>query len=293
MNVFRITSVLLLVMVIAAFNVFVGNSAPTQLETNQPASIKPLTLGSDNGQPGSSVMGEEIPETIYLPVLMKLFPPEEPIMILEPGNGSRVVSPVRIFGFADSTFEQNLGIRIYLADGTLLTTSFTTIQAELGQRGPFEAEVEFDIEGEENAFIQVFSDSARDGGITHLNSVGVILAEAGDEDIVILEPYTQIIRIFTPGIGEEISGGVARVTGFGLASFEQTLVLEVQDEDGNVIATKSFMVMAPDLGIPGPFEAEVAYSVTHTQPGRLVVRDISPAFGGDTYLTSVEVQLSP
>lgn len=217
---------------------------------------------------------------------------EESILILEPGNGSRVISPVRVAGIADPTFEQSLVVRLVLDDGSELALAPAQIEAELGQRGPFAVEVPFSVTGERQAFIQVYASSPRDGGATHLASVGITIADAGAEDIVVVTPHPERIVIFEPHNADTVSSGVARVEGFALASFEQTLVIEVLDADGNTIATQPVTVEAPDLGQPGPFSADVPYTVTTSGPGRIVVRDISPAFGGDSHLASVEVTLT-
>jgi hypothetical protein len=240
-------------------------------------------------------LGQVNGSSVYLPLVLKDAGarPQEAIMILSPAAGSRVTSPLQISGVADPTFEQNLVVRVLQADGTQVAQAPTTIQAEIGQRGPFELELPINLTSEQNIFIQVFSDSARDGGITHLSSVGVTFTPTGPEDIITRDPYPEQISIFQPQTGDTISGGVINVTGFALASFEQTLLVEVQDEDGDVIASQSVMVDAPDLGQPGPFEAQIEYMVTQAQNGRVVVRDISPAFGGDTHLSSVEVNLVP
>lgn len=219
--------------------------------------------------------------------------PEEEILILEPGPGSRVLSPVRVAGEADSTFEQNLVVRIILDDGIELVQVSTTIQADLGLRGPFEVEVPFTVTGERQAFIQIYSTSARDGGITHLSSVGITIADAGEESIVMGERQPERIAIFQPETAATITGGVAHVEGFALASFEQALLVEVLDEEGNVVGMQPIMVQAPDMGIPGPYNAEVPYTITTAQPGRIVVRDISPAHGDNAHLASVEVRLEP
>jgi hypothetical protein len=234
-------------------------------------------------------------QILYLPLVMNyaFTRPHESIMILTPGSGSRVTSPVHISGVSDPTFEQNLVIRVLLADGTEVVESFTTIQAELGERGPFELDLEINLGSEENIFIQVFDTSARDGGIVHLSSVGVLFTPTGPEDIVVNDPYPEQIAIFQPGMGDTISGGTVRVEGFALAGFEQTLLVEVLDQDGDVIASEHVMVEAPDLGIPGPFEAEIEYMVPESMPGRIVVRDISPAHGEEAHLSSVEVTLEP
>ena len=219
--------------------------------------------------------------------------PPEAILLLEPGPASRVSSPVRIAGMADSTFEQNLVVRILLPDGSEVALSPTTIQAELGQRGPFEVEIPFAVDEARTAFIQVYDQSARDGGTIHLATVGVILVPSGPDQIVPVEEHSEVIQILDPPFGAELSGGLVHVEGFGLASFEQTLVVEVYGEEGDLLGSVPVIVGAPDLGLPGPFEADVSFSVSREQAGRIVVRDPSPAFSGDIHISSLEVRLLP
>lgn len=220
-------------------------------------------------------------------------PVPEAILILEPGPGSRLVSPLRVAGMADSTFEQNLVVRILLDDGSELALTPTTIQSELGQRGEFEVEIPFTVSGERQAFIQVYSSSPKDGGITHLASTGVLLADSGTADVKPVEEFPERILITNLAPGDSISGGMAHVEGFGLASFEQTLVVDVLDEDGSVLGSEPLIVDSPEWGQPGPFQVDVPYSVTATRSGRIVVRDPSPAFSGDVHVASVEVKLNP
>lgn len=219
--------------------------------------------------------------------------PDEAIMILEPASGSRAVSPVRVSGIADPTFEQNLVIRILLDDGTQIAIAPTTIAADMGQRGPFTVAAPFEITGERQAFIQVYTESARDGGVTHLSSVGVTIADSGPDNILQAEPHQERIAIFNPAPNSAVGGGTVRVEGFGLASFEQNLLIEVLDEDGNVVGSQPVMVQAPDLGFPGPFEATIPYQTNRSGAGRILVRDISPAHGDNTHVSSVEVGLEP
>jgi hypothetical protein len=219
--------------------------------------------------------------------------PDEAILIQEPGPGSRVKSPVRVVGFADPTFEQNLEVRIVAADGTELAHMPMSIQADVGQRGKFELEIPLQLGAEQNIFIQVFATSPRDGGLTHLSSTGVMFSPGGLENISVQEPHPERIAIFQPQPGAAISDAVVHVEGFALASFEQTLVVEVFNQDGKIVGSQPVTVQAPDLGQPGPFSADVAYSVSEPGPGRVVVRDPSPAFGGDVHLNSVEVNLEP
>ncbi|HEY5573086.1 MAG TPA: Gmad2 immunoglobulin-like domain-containing protein, partial [Anaerolineales bacterium] len=141
--------------------------------------------------------------------------------------------------------------------------------------------------------IQVFATSARDGGITHLAAVGVSIAPSGPENIVAVEPHPERIVILEPAQGASISGGMVHVEGFGLASFEQHLLVEVYDEQGSLAGSQPVTVQSPEMGHPGPFSADVSYNVQTAGAGRVVVRDPSPAFNGDVHLSSVEVRLEP
>jgi hypothetical protein len=219
--------------------------------------------------------------------------PQEAILILAPGPGSRVASPVHVKGFADPTFEQTLGVRIVDDAGVVLTQQPTVIEAELGTRGPFALDLGFEVAGERHALIQVFVQSGRDGGITHLASVGVILIESGPAEIAPNKPHPERIQISAPRPGDTLAGGVAHVEGFGWASFEGTLVVEVRDSRGEVVGLEPLIVKAPDLGFPGPFRAQVSYTVQAEGLGRVVVLDPLPAFDGLGHIASVEVNLSP
>lgn len=254
---------------------------PLPIATNTPPAIKP-TIHTTVPETGPTAAVSPTPEG-----------PDEAILILVPGPGSRVTSPVRVSGIADPTFEQNLVVRVLLPDGTEVALAPTMIQADVGERGEFELELPVPLGEEENIFIQVYSTSARDGGITHLALTGVTFTPTGPEDIVMQSPYRERIVIITPGTGDMISGGIVHVEGFALASFEQTLVVEVLDADGNSVGTEPVIVQAPDLGVPGPFSADVAYTISASGPGRIVVMDPSPAFGGPVHLSSVEVTLEP
>jgi len=106
---------------------------------------------------------------------------EEAILITSPGLGESISSPVRVAGISDPTFEQNLVIQVIGEDGSVIGQGTTIIAADWGQRGPFEAEVTFTPPASEEAGrIVVFADSPRDGGLVHLSSVEVRLAESSE-----------------------------------------------------------------------------------------------------------------
>jgi hypothetical protein len=224
--------------------------------------------------------------------------PEEPaeaIRITVPGPGSRLVSPMNVSAVTTlPAFENTLALRVLLDDGTELIPP----QAVIGsgpEGGPltFEATLTFDVAEERSAFLQAYVVSPRDGGVTHLTSVVVMVMPGGSADVRPASEEAERLQILAPAAGDSILGGVVHVEGTGVASFEQTLLIEVLDGYGEVIGLQPVLVQAPDFGLPGSFAADVTYTLTAPGPGRVVVRDISPAHGGDIHRNSVEVELAP
>lgn len=219
--------------------------------------------------------------------------PLEALYIGQPGPGSRVPSPLVVKGMADPTFEQTVVTRLVLDDGTVLAQAPATIAAEVGERGPFSAQLEFTVSAERNALLQVYAESARDGGIIHLSSVGIILVPGGPPSLNPPAPPVEQLRIERPLPDATLSGGMVLVEGFGLASFEGTLLVEIYDAEGNKVGSQPAIVAAPDIGQPGPFSVQVPYVVSAAGPGRVVVIDPLPAFDGLGHIASVEVTLAP
>lgn len=219
----------------------------------------------------------------------------EAITIREPGPGSRLVKAIVLRGMVTiPTFENGLTARVVWDDGTVaIPPTPITVAGLAGQTGTFEITLPFTVSGERNAFILVYAVSPRDGGVIHLASSGVRLAEHGANEVVITRDEPERLSLRMPTPGATIAGGTVHVEGEGLASFEQTLLIEILDASGAILGSLPVMVQAPDVGQPGPFQADVAYEITSTGVGRVVVKDVSPAFGGETHLTSVDVQLGP
>jgi hypothetical protein len=194
---------------------------------------------------------------------------------------------------ANTTFEQHLGVRLLADDGSELARSSTIINSEMGTRGAYALDLPFALGIDRPGFIQIFSDSPRDGGITHLASVGVQLATSGLPDLRPGVVHLEDIQILQPAPGDTLRGGLIHVDGFGRAGFEQTLVIDILDMDGNVVGTAPVIVESPEMGVAGSFRADITYTVTVEGPGRILVRDVSPAFGGDMHVASVEVTIGP
>ena len=218
--------------------------------------------------------------------------PEEALLILMPGPGSKLTSPIEVSGVSDPTQHQQVLIELVAEDGSIIARRSATISADLGQRGPFSVDLPFAASAQ-NARIQASFASPRDGGLLHLSSVTVQLLASGAPDIVPAQPHPEDIYISSPRPGAVVSGGSIEVRGVALASFEQNLIVEIWDEDGTMISQIAAIVQAPDLGQPGPFSVTVPYGIAGEQPGRIVVKDESVGIPGLIHLASVEVTLRP
>jgi hypothetical protein len=153
--------------------------------------------------------------------------------------------------------------------------------------------------------VSVFSTSARDGGLIHLASVEVTLLMSGSGVVVPAGPHAEVHAIHLPAPQAEISGGLVHVEGVSDYTFEANLVLALCGEGGsgapdpicgtadNVLATAVTTIAAPDIGQPGPFMADLTYTIGGPVAARLAVYSTSPRDGGLTHLSSVNIRLNP
>ncbi len=238
--------------------VLVGCSLAAPPARTTPVAVSPTHTPEDGAEP--------TPEPVIPGAVIGA---QEAIMILEPGPRSRLLSPMRLAGMADPTHEQVLVVRVLGIDGEeLVAPQPITIAAPLGERGSFETSIAFNVSQDVQAFVQVFTQSARDGCITHLASVAVTLSAGGPERIAAWSSHPEQISITAPLPGGTLFGGVAHINGVGIASFEGTFVIEILDADGVVVGFQPIINNAPDLGLPGMFSVDVPYSVSQPGPGR-------------------------
>lgn len=103
----------------------------------------------------------------------------------------------------------------------------------------------------------------------------------------------EAILILEPGIS---ASGISSVTspvhvsGQSDPAFEQSIVVEVTDQNGAVVGQVPTQIQA-EAGQRGPFSVDVPFKIDADQPGRISVYMTSARDGGVTHLSSVEVQL--
>jgi len=240
-----------------------------------------------------------------LPPTNPLSPILEAIYIRQPGPNARILSPISIKGIAAPTFEQNLVIIVTDINGTELVLRPATIQADIGQSGPFDLTTNFLLSADVPGRISVFHVSPRDGGIVHLSSVQVTLLSGGAEEITSASPTNEVIDILEPAFLAEISGGLLTVSGFSDYFFEANLGVIICGEGGtggpheicgtsdNIIAEGFATITSADIGLAGSFIGKLAYSVIETMRARVVVFALSPMDGAILHLASQQIVLTP
>ncbi len=100
--------------------------------------------------------------------------PCEEIVIISPGRGMTVTSPITVSGVASSPFEQTVVAAVLDGSGAQIGIASGIIAGEMGARGPFTISVPFSVPfNSQPGRIQVFTESPRDGAMEHLSSVTV------------------------------------------------------------------------------------------------------------------------
>ncbi len=120
-----------------------------------------------------------------------------------------------------------------------------------------------------------------------------------------LTPVIESIVIDQPAHNTTVTGGTVRITGFSEYVFESQLNVIICGEGGsgapdalcgtadNVIARGLAMVQSPDIGLPGPFETEIPYTVPGPVSARILVYSLSARDGGLIHLASRVAVLAP
>ncbi len=280
------------VVVILSLTACIGVPAPTQpVPTETGAATIAPTIAPE--QPTATV------------TVAQTGPALEAIVILQPGVDSAVTSPLTVQGQSRPTFEQNLVVAVFGEDGSVLAKQPTTLDSPAGNPGNFNIDILFNVDHEQPGRVAVYETSAMDGGIVHLTSVAVTLDSGTAAEINPPHLGFESIEIQSPVPMAEISGGTILVSGYSDYFFESNLGLmlcggggsgaqnDLCGTDDNILASGNATIDAPDVGLPGPFSGELAYSVSEPTPARIVVFAASPRDGGWLHVSSIPILLSP
>ena len=198
------------------------------------------------------------------------------LAIAEPPNGS--VVPVGqgfpVSGTGSNLFENNVVVRAYDQNGTILAEQATTLDTDvLGGSGTWTVTLNVQVEAGTPGQITAFSPSAVEGEQPTASSIAVTYGQrpATEARIAIAFPtHPSVIDANAP----------IDVTGTGAALFENNVVVQAMDWDGNVLAEAVTTLDAAEVGGAGSWSVQLTVSVKLPTPG-LIVAFSPSATGGN------------
>ena len=206
--------------------------------------------------------------------------PPRQIIIDAPTPGATVSSPLEVRGSVSvSPFESTLRWRLYDAGGQVVGEGPIMVNAEMGQPGAFDGQIVFSVTTGGPGRVEIADISPKDGSVIVSASVDVVLSAQSRQ-----------ILIDAPLAGATVSSPVEVRGTVSVSPFESTLRGRVYNAAEMVIGEAPIMVDA-EMGQPGSFAGQIAFTLDASGPGRVEIADISPKDGSVIASASVDVML--
>jgi len=278
-----------------------SQTLPTETQSHQVFTPTVTPTATDTPTPGprtdstrAVVIQENTPPPTSTPITLPRALPDAHTTISQPGPGSFLTSPFRVVGRGGPTWNNRVVIDLVGEDGRLVSRTPAYLNALPGYVGPFAAEVEFEIESvSEQARVEVYTHSRRDGKVYRMASVDVFLLSEGRSLIHVGMEGPEKLAIFSPRTDDVVSGGTVQVSGEGWVDSDLPLIIEVQNRLGETIGTGSTQIVSSEPGQVGVFSAEVPYTIDLNQAGRILVYEQSPDVPGFLHISGVDVWIRP
>ncbi len=220
--------------------------------------------------------------------------PQERLAILAPGPGSQVTSPFTVSGRSGPCHQNRVRIRLIGEDGRLLAQRITYLWAPPGYSGVFTTELSFHIEAvAEAARLEVSTDDMRSTRLGHLSTLNVVLLSVGAQQVYPGLEGPERLTILSPREGTSVSGGVVRVRGAGWVDADVPLAVQLLDRYGTVLGSGEARLTAPEVGLLGTFEVDLAYQIPYPQYAWVAVAERTPDGSGLIHYSSQEIWLRP
>ncbi|MBM3151104.1 MAG: hypothetical protein FJZ96_02685 [Chloroflexi bacterium] len=245
------------------------------VETPVPLPIPPVTI-----LPGRSPTPTRTPK-----------PQRALIEILSPGPFSKVVDGLSLQAYARPGGDHRIGVTLVDETGRTLYESHYTYTTPLDSWAFAGDEIAFDLPlAALFARLQVTTQDEF-GRLMAVGSVHLILLSDGYDEINPPGSLAERVTLVRPGLEAEIGGGLLIVEGKYSPAGAQPLQVELLDEAGNILASRSIPI--PAAGGTAPFVADLAYSLAAQSRARLSLYQMDDRLPGIFYLYSREVLLDP
>ena len=247
-------------------------SIPTESPTETPAPTLTFT-------PGPTFTPTAIPEHDLVA-----------IEIQAPGPMSKVVSPINLRMNIIAGDSKRVQIDLFGEDGRLLARTLKR-NVPTSTDGILQtAKINFEIPAAAELGRLTISTFDKDGRITALNSVRVLLLSSGVNEINPVGNPSEPVGVVEPGLKDEVSGGVLTVRGDVWPFNLQPVIMELIDPKGKSIGLRILTVETIE---PQKFDTTIPYKVTEPTIARLTIRQDDDRIPGLFYVYSQEILLNP
>ena len=209
------------------------------------------------------------------------------IVITTPIEGSLldITNVITVSGTGEGLPEGNVAVQAKDSDGNIVAATAAVLSGEnagLGGAGSWETALSISEWLGDQGSIYAFSSSPVDGSVLAEDSVEVLFIESATEPFV---------EINTPGAGEKLVEGPILISGRGGGLFEGTVVVQAEDQNGNILLIQPLILQGDNVGMGGSGSWETTMSIS-AFPGssiKIVAYSTSPQDGSVIASTSVDV----
>ena len=220
--------------------------------------------------------------------------PNAEIEIRNLGELSRVTSPLHVYSYLRTGDDGRVMVELLGEDSRLLYREVKVIDyAPAGGHAVFLADIDYEIPGVAEVGHLRLSVNDEYGRTYATNSVALILLAIGDFEILPPADVLSQIVIQEPTRRKLIQGDKLLVSGLARVDREQPLLVTILDSKGKIVGQRLAGVEIPPDGGYGPFAVEVTYNIDSLTNARITVTKSEPGLNEVTYLSSVDVMLSP
>ena len=213
------------------------------------------------------------------------------IQIQAPGPMSKVVSPISLRMNVVAGDSNRVQIDLYGEDGRLLARTLKR-NVPTSTDGLLQtAKITFEISGAAEVGRLTISTFDKEGRVTALNSVRLLLLSSGVSEINPAGNPSEPVGVVEPTINEEaVSGGVLTVRGDIWPFNLQPVILELVDSSNKSIGLR---ILTVDTIDPQKFDTTIPYKISEPTDVRLVIRQDDDRTPGLFYVYTQEVMLEP
>jgi hypothetical protein len=219
--------------------------------------------------------------------------PPSGVQILNPGSGSKVISPFTLRASIKPGSDSVVRIELLGEDGRLLmreVRDYPSLDTEWVNMG---SQISYGTNAvSETGRLQISVEDEH-GRLKEISSVDLILLSLGTQDLYHPADQLENIVIESPQANTLIQGDTMRVSGLARPRSTQPLMIEIQTSDGRIVGTRQVAVTFSTGSIYGTFTIDVPFNVGTTNRVRLKVWEPGYIIPGIVDLSSLEVILSP